>query len=229
MFCEVVAFVSGAGAALTVIAGTVWSTVIDVVLVPTLPALSVASTVTVFAPTASVPVANGDAQAANAATPSLQRYEAMPLASVALKLTACEAVTLVSASGAGSTVTTGLVWSTTIVAVSVMTFPALSVASTVIVLLPTESAPVAYGEVQAANAPAFSLQRYPLMPLVSAALKVMFCVVVALVNGDGAALTVSDGAVWSTAIVVVAVATLPALSVASTEIVLTPATSVPVA
>ena len=73
MFCDVVEFVSGVGAALTVTTGAVWSTVIDVVPVATLPALSVASTVIVLAPTASVPVANGEVHAAYAAALSLQR------------------------------------------------------------------------------------------------------------------------------------------------------------
>src|SRR4051794_11063100 len=115
----------------------------------------------------------------------------MPLESEALKLTFCVVVSFVNGVGAAFTVTTGSVWSTFIDAVPVATLPALSVACTVIVFAPTASAPVANGEVQAANAPVLSLHRYPLMPLASVALKVMFCDAVALVTGDGAALTVS--------------------------------------
>src|SRR6476659_906026 len=90
MFCEVVALVSGDGAALTVTTGGVCSTVVTVVQTATLAALSVAATATVLVPPTSAPVANGDVQAANAAALSLQRYEATPLASVALKVMFCD-------------------------------------------------------------------------------------------------------------------------------------------
>src|SRR4051794_22933895 len=107
----------------------------------------------------------------------------------------CVVVTFVSGDGAAFTATTGNVWSTLIVVVLVATLPALSVTSTVIVLIPTARVPVANGEVHAAIAPAFNWQRYDAMPLASAALKVTFCVVVSFVSGLGAALTVTTGSV----------------------------------
>ena len=105
------------------------------------------------------PEANGDVQLANAAAPSLQRYEATPFASVALKVMFCVVVTFVSGVGAALTVRTGAVWSTVMTVVPTATLPALSVASTVIVLTPLTSVPVANGDVQAAKAAAPSLQR----------------------------------------------------------------------
>jgi hypothetical protein len=54
--------------------------------------------------------------------------------------------------------TVGSVWSTTIVAVCVVLFPTVSVATTVMVWLPAAMEPVAKEVVQAVAAPASSLQ-----------------------------------------------------------------------
>src|SRR4051794_40379693 len=97
--------------------------------------------------------------------------------------------------------------------------------------MPTASVPVDQGDVHAAYAPAFSLQLRAVIvaPPVTVALKVMLWAAVEPVSGEGAAFTVTSGPVVSIVIVVVPVATFPALSVASTVIVLTPFASVPVA
>src|SRR3954451_20318603 len=161
MFCEVVTPVTGSGTEPSVSTGAVWSTVIEVVELPTLPLLSVICTVIVFKPAASVPVDQGEVHAANAPAFSLHWREAIvaPPATVALNVMFCAAVEPASGFGAAFTITSGTETSTVIDVVPVATLPALSVASTVIVFAPIASVPVGHGDVHAANAAAPSLQR----------------------------------------------------------------------
>lgn len=109
-----------------------------------------------------------------------------------------------------------------------MTFPLVSVATTVIVFVPTFRVPVANEVVHATGVPL--LRRQVCAAIATLSLRVIVAVWLAVeLVGDVRPLIAMLGAVWSTTIVAVWVVELPLVSVAMTVIVCDPAVSAPVA